>query len=126
MKPIDNQHAKKIAMAQNDFEKNQDKYAEKYDENVFLKIVKKLPEATTRPFVTLYYIMKSPGITTKEKALCLTALGYVVLPLDIIPDAIPMIGWLDDLGVVTVALNSLKEWSETLWVQEHIEKFYEA
>jgi uncharacterized membrane protein YkvA (DUF1232 family) len=32
-------------------------------------------------------------------------LAYVVLPIDAIPDVFPIVGWLDDLGVVTMALG---------------------
>ncbi|WGK69042.1 hypothetical protein P0082_11250 [Candidatus Haliotispira prima] len=75
----------RIKEAEEDFEKNSEKYAGEYGENLFLKIVKKLPEATTRPFVTLYYILNHPDISTGQKALCVAALGYIVLSLDLIP-----------------------------------------
>jgi uncharacterized membrane protein YkvA (DUF1232 family) len=32
---------------------------------------------------------------------------YVVSPIDLIPDVIPVIGWLDDVGIVGVALAYL-------------------
>ncbi|MBI2391456.1 MAG: DUF1232 domain-containing protein [Deltaproteobacteria bacterium] len=34
----------------------------------------------------------------------LFAVLYVVLPIDAIPDAIPVIGWLDDVGVIALVL----------------------
>lgn len=36
------------------------------------------------------------------KLLAVLAVAYVVMPVDLIPD-VPLVGWLDDLGVVTVA-----------------------
>lgn len=35
-----------------------------------------------------------------QRILLLLTLVYVVCPIDIIPDAIPMIGWLDDVGIL--------------------------
>ena len=32
---------------------------------------------------------------------------YVVSPIDLIPDVIPVIGWLDDVGIIGVALAYL-------------------
>lgn len=34
---------------------------------------------------------------------------YFILPADLIPDFIPLIGYLDDLAVLTTIMNSLKE-----------------
>ena len=45
---------------------------------------------------------RDPEVSTLRKLLGVGALLYVVLPVDVVPDFIPVIGWLDDLGVVTM------------------------
>ena len=32
---------------------------------------------------------------------------YLVSPIDLIPDVIPILGWLDDIGVLALAANYL-------------------
>jgi uncharacterized membrane protein YkvA (DUF1232 family) len=39
------------------------------------------------------------------RLLALFAVLYVILPIDLVPDAIPVIGWLDDIGVVALILG---------------------
>ena len=41
------------------------------------------------------------------KLFVLAALAYVVSPVDAIPDAIPVIGWLDDVGVLTLLVAAM-------------------
>ena len=43
----------------------------------------------------------------KDKALILGALGYLISPLDAIPDAFPILGLGDDLAVLTFALKKI-------------------
>lgn len=43
----------------------------------------------------------------KKIIIVLLAFIYVVSPLDLIPDFIPVIGWLDDLGVLAWAAKQL-------------------
>ena len=40
--------------------------------------------------------------------LLLTAI-YVVSPIDFVPDVIPILGWLDDLGVIGFACSALSK-----------------
>ncbi len=53
----------------------------------------------------LYQFFLSSEITGTQKTLVAGALLYIISPLDLIPDCIPIAGWLDDLGVAGFALN---------------------
>jgi len=48
-------------------------------------------------------------VSLKDKAIIIGALGYLISPLDAVPDAIPIAGLSDDLGVLLYVLN--KVWS---------------
>jgi uncharacterized membrane protein YkvA (DUF1232 family) len=41
-------------------------------------------------------------VSTGSKLLGLLAVLYVLSPVDLVPDLIPLLGWLDDLGVITL------------------------
>lgn len=49
--------------------------------------------------------VRSPSVARWKKLLGVLAVAYAVLPFDAIPDMIPVLGWLDDLGFLTVAFG---------------------
>ncbi len=52
----------------------------------------------------LYYTLQKPNVPKKVKATIIGALGYFILPLDLIPDFLVGIGYTDDLGALGLAL----------------------
>ena len=51
----------------------------------------------------LYHFLRDPKADWKPKAAVFLAVLYLLWPIDLLPDLAPMIGWLDDLGVGTLA-----------------------
>ncbi|WP_244237761.1 YkvA family protein [Corallococcus llansteffanensis] len=50
-----------------------------------------------------FQYVRDPGVGTWRKLAGLLAVLYFVSPVDAIPDFIPVLGWLDDLGVLSAA-----------------------
>lgn len=48
------------------------------------------------------------------------ALAYVVLPFDVVPDMLPLIGEVDDLVVLLVAARWFVQWCPPAVVREHV------
>jgi uncharacterized membrane protein YkvA (DUF1232 family) len=47
--------------------------------------------------------LRNPKTDWKPKALVVFAVLYLIWPLDLLPDIAPILGWLDDIGVGTIA-----------------------
>lgn len=58
--------------------------------------------------LVLYYVLKSPDVPLRHKSVIVGALGYLILPLDMIPDAIPLLGFTDDAGAIAMALDAVR------------------
>ena len=52
----------------------------------------------------LYYVAQNPNCPMKVKAGILGALGYLISPIDFIPDLIPILGYTDDAAAIAAAL----------------------
>ncbi len=57
----------------------------------------------------LMELLADPRIPMSRKAVLGVAAGYVVMPIDLIPDVIPVVGRLDDIAVVVLALDLFLE-----------------
>jgi uncharacterized membrane protein YkvA (DUF1232 family) len=55
----------------------------------------------------LYYTMLSPDTPAWAKTVIAGALGYFIFPLDAIPDALPVVGYSDDLVALTAAMAAV-------------------
>ena len=52
----------------------------------------------------LYRYFRDPAASVIGKLFVLAALVYVISPVDAIPDVLPIVGWLDDIGVMGLAV----------------------
>jgi uncharacterized membrane protein YkvA (DUF1232 family) len=63
--------------------------------------------------MTLWFAMRHAGTPRWVKWLAAFVVAYALSPIDLIPDFIPLIGWLDELlllpGLVWLVLRSLPE-----------------
>lgn len=55
----------------------------------------------------IYRLLKDKRVPVKTKLIMSAALAYVMVPSDLIPNNIPFIGVIDDIGVVFFALNKV-------------------
>jgi uncharacterized membrane protein YkvA (DUF1232 family) len=77
----------------------------------FLKWLAFLPVASRTPMYTrlIWELARDERTPATRKALLAGALGYLVVGRDLIPDEIPIIGGLDDLVVVVLAVDLFLE-----------------
>ena len=57
--------------------------------------------------LVVYYALQSPALPRKDKAKIIAALAYLLLPFDILPDAIPVVGVIGDAAILWAVLRLL-------------------
>ena len=84
-------------------------YKDRFTKNGFVEKISRIARRAGSKLVyaalLLYYTLESDKISLKDKAIIIGALGYLISPLDVIPDAIPIAGLGDDLAVLIYVLN---------------------
>lgn len=64
-----------------------------------------------RPVLILYYVLKSPETAMADKVIIVSALSYLVLPIDLISaKKLPIIGWLDEAAAIWAAYEKVKKY----------------
>lgn len=77
------------------------------DEKFWTKLKKfavKAGHSVVYTALLLYYTLQKPELPMKARVTILAALGYFILPVDLIPDFAVGVGFTDDLGALGVAL----------------------
>ena len=86
-------------------------YSNKFTNSEFLEKISRIAKRAGAKLVyaslILYYTLQSDKVSVKDKAIIIGALGYLISPLDVIPDAIPIAGLGDDLAVLIYVLNKV-------------------
>ncbi|MEB2590048.1 DUF1232 domain-containing protein, partial [Bacillus cereus] len=68
----------------------------------------------------LFDFFTSKEVSIKKKILSVAFLvGYVAMPLDLIPDFLPFIGILDDIGIVLFILNRIVKMAPVQLQEKH-------
>ena len=93
-------------------------YSNKFTNGEFLEKIAKIAKRAGAKLVyiarVLYYTLQSDKVSIKDKAIIVGALGYLVSPLDVIPDAIPIVGLGDDLAVLLYVIGKIGDVSEEI------------
>ncbi len=93
-------------------------YSNKFTNGEFLDKISKIAKRAGAKLVyvalILYYTLQSDKVALKDKAIIVGALGYLISPLDVIPDAIPIVGLGDDLAVLLYVLNKVGNVSDEI------------
>jgi len=55
--------------------------------------------------LAVYYASKHPDLPLMPRIIILFTLGYALSPIDLIPDFIPVIGYLDDLIILPILIS---------------------
>lgn len=89
-------------------------YRDKFTNNGFVEKISRVAKRAGAKLVyvslILYYTLQSDKVSMKDKAIIIGALGYLISPLDVLPDAFPIVGLTDDLSVLLYVLH--KVWGD--------------
>lgn len=86
-------------------------YKDKFTQSEFIEkishIAKRAGAKLMYAALILYYTLQNENVSVKDKAIIIGALGYLISPLDVVPDAIPIAGLGDDMAVLVYVLHKV-------------------
>ena len=104
-----------------DLEPDENVYRQKYSEESFWDKVVNYALAAGHEVIEkalwLYYAAQKPSTPAWAKAVVYGALGYFIMPIDAIPDFTPVVGYMDDLGVLAAAVGTV-----SMYIDEEVKE----
>ena len=91
--------------------KNIEKYQKNYSEgkllNKLTKVARWAGAKVVYAVLLLYYVLRNPNVSTADKSKIYGALGYFILPTDLILDIVPLVGYTDDMAAIMWAIHTV-------------------
>src|ERR671912_461716 len=69
--------------------------------------------------IALYFAARDPRVPWYAKALALCVAGYALSPIDLIPDFVPFLGYLDDMVIVPLGILAVVKLIPPAIMAEH-------
>ena len=102
-------------------EKELQKYEQHYNDSSFLDKVTKYGKligiTALYKAVQLWFVLQKPDVPAGTKAVIMGALGYLIAPLDFLPDLLPVLGYTDDIVAISFALIKVQG-----YIDEEVER----
>lgn len=88
-------------------------YSQAYAEDSFWNKCKRyashIGRGGLRNALILYYALRSNNLDFRHKAAVIGALGYLISLIDAVPDLTPIIGYTDDLAILSAAVMAIAD-----------------
>lgn len=70
------------------------------------RLARRLP--FSEDLLAAYFCVRDPATSTRVKLILLAALAYFVMPVDGVPDLIPILGFTDDAAMIAAAVTAVR------------------
>ena len=77
----------------------------KIDENILVKILSKAGRTIAKPTLEVLEMAIDPFTPTQVRISLIAALAYLIMPFDLFPDFVPLVGFSDDFVALTAVLS---------------------
>ena len=76
-----------------------------YDENIIKKILIKAGRTIAKPALEVLEMALDPFTPAQVRVSLMAALAYLIMPFDLFPDFMPLVGFSDDFVALTAVLS---------------------
>ena len=76
-----------------------------FDENIIKKILFKAGRTIAKPSLEVLEMAIDPCTPAQVRVSLMTALAYLIMPFDLFPDFMPLVGFSDDFVALTAVLS---------------------
>ena len=76
-----------------------------FDENIIIKILIKAGRTIAKPALEVLEMALDPYTPAQVRVSLMAAIAYLIMPLDLFPDFMPIVGFSDDFIALTTVLS---------------------